>query len=536
MNSNIEKQLGSGKENNAFLIASAKAGGSKDLHGEMVDLTKSETTAFRKSQRLQRTPPPNVNGGRTTQEEEEGAFGRSSISRRTPTPASPAANAVQIWEANRDSNSTPTAEGYTSPKEAYIGNMRKGEEAQLNLCRKIIQKMKEATKTQPNISKVVKQGLAELEEAMEVIVSHRENWKTVERQMQNAAMQKTSLNAATSVGIPTQGPMNKEVNSETPGGSKRNASSPAESEITKRVKDGNEKEPWILMERKKPRNIWRPGKWPDTVEEATPNQGVVKKTRKKRKRKRKSLEARPEALLIKVGEGKSYAEILGTIRKDVNPEASNAEIRSVRRTRTGDVLLELGPKTKDKATLREAMINVLGDTATVRCLEPRITLEIRDLDCLTTENEVREAVVRALNNYTGDFKISLSKANSREQRSAYIEIAAREGFELIKTGRIKIGWVSCKVVRRAIVTRCYACFGFGHQQRDCKGPDRTNLGVICFKCGGKGHMQKDCKAEPKCFACEDLGMPPEQIKHVRGTGACQAYREALDKAKRKIER
>ena len=103
---------------------------------------------------------------------------------------------------------------------------------------------------------------------------------------------------------------------------------------------------------------------------------------------------RPEALLIKPAEGKTFAEVLTQVRRDANPASTGTEIRSIRRTRSEDVLLELGSKTTNKEGFCEALRGVLGESASVRSLEPRITLEIRDLDCLTTEEEVRNAVKR----------------------------------------------------------------------------------------------------------------------------------------------
>lgn len=232
--------------------------------------------------------------------------------------------------------------------------------------------------------------------------------------------------------------------------------------------------------------------------------------------------------MIKSGKGQTYADILGTIKDKVNPEALDTEIKSVRRTRMGDVLVELGTNTRNKENFCEALRGALGETATVRSLEPKITLEIRDLDCLSTEEEVKAAIQRDLKDYTGELKVSVTKTNAREQRMAFVEIGPREAHELLKIGRIKIGWLYCRVGRRTVVTRCYACFGFGHHQATCKGPNRKEQG-ICIQCGEKGHIKKDCQSEPKCFLCAKESIGPEQLKHVAGSGACKIFRQALDK-------
>ena len=47
------------------------------------------------------------------------------------------------------------------------------------------------------------------------------------------------------------------------------------------------------------------------------------------------------SVLIKVSQGKSFADVLGTLRKKVNPYASGATVVSARPTQKGDVLILL---------------------------------------------------------------------------------------------------------------------------------------------------------------------------------------------------
>ena len=47
------------------------------------------------------------------------------------------------------------------------------------------------------------------------------------------------------------------------------------------------------------------------------------------------------SVLIKVGQGKSYADVLGKLCKEVNPDASGSRVVSARATQKGDVLIVL---------------------------------------------------------------------------------------------------------------------------------------------------------------------------------------------------
>ena len=102
-------------------------------------------------------------------------------------------------------------------------------------------------------------------------------------------------------------------------------------------------------------------------------------------------------------------------------------------------------------------------------------------DSLTTDKEVRNVIKRDSDDLAGDMRVTLTKANTREQNMAIVKLGERGAANFLKTGRIKIGWVYGRVRRRALVMRCYACFGFGHRQADCKGPDRRKA-VICIQC------------------------------------------------------
>ena len=93
--------------------------------------------------------------------------------------------------------------------------------------------------------------------------------------------------------------------------------------------------------------------------------------------------------MLKPAEGKTYADILSTIRTAVKPEDSGIEVRSIRQTRASQVLLELkGSTATSRAIFSDALKAATGDNCTVEELVPRVVLEIRDLDRCTSEEEV----------------------------------------------------------------------------------------------------------------------------------------------------
>lgn len=90
--------------------------------------------------------------------------------------------------------------------------------------------------------------------------------------------------------------------------------------------------------------------------------GVPKKTKKENKEEteireeqqepkqpvpsRRKIKARPAPVLTKPNERRSYSEVLNAIRTNVETMDAGAEVSSVRRKRTGDIMVELVPGTK----------------------------------------------------------------------------------------------------------------------------------------------------------------------------------------------
>lgn len=250
----------------------------------------------------------------------------------------------------------------------------------------------------------------------------------------------------------------------------------------------------------------------------------------------KKKKVRPDAILIKSNTGKTFAEVLRAVRQQVKPEDTETEILRVRKTKTGDVLLEIGANSSKKSEFGEKLRSIMKDEAVVTCMEPRDTIEIRDLDDATTKEEVEEAIYRETKVNAEDIKTTLLGPNSRGLKLAIIQMSARVANKLVEQSKMKIGWVNCRIRRRLEVKRCFRCFGFGHEQSYCKGPNRRG-DHICMNCGEKGHSKSDCSSkEPQCFLCKERQSENISPHHKPGTGKCQVFREALEEARTKAKK
>ncbi|KAJ8980479.1 hypothetical protein NQ317_013232 [Molorchus minor] len=449
-------------------------------------------------------------GGESSTDDEAKRSQRSVKPRRTP-PRSPVRTRGQT-----ENNNTPEPKEKATPQETGAVKKAPRDEQQLwRYCKDVLRQMTEATDRQKNISMDVKKGLARLQEAMDRLQRIRRKKPELQSRSVQTEWVVEKLRAEDSSHPSSAKPQAAQV---VPTPPKRAARPPVK--ITKAggtqkkiLGDTNTEERakgeelgWTKTQSRRARRKARKGE-----KTAASKQGQRKKETARPKK------AKPEAILIKPTEGRSYAQVLGELRQKVNTAESKTDIMTVRRTRAGDVLIELDTKATGGAQLCESLRGAFAGSATVRTLKPKVTVEIRDLDCLTTEEEVQVAIREIIGNIPDNHRVSLTRPNTRGQKIAILELEEKEAEQLIKVGRVKIGFTCARIRRRVMVTRCFACFGYGHRQAQCKGPNRYKEG-ICIRCGEKGHIRKDCRATPKCFLCAERKMPAGQLGHTPGTG------------------
>ena len=149
---------------------------------------------------------------------------------------------------------------------------------------------------------------------------------------------------------------------------------------------------------------------------------------------------RPDAIAFRPAQGKTYAEILGGIHSKVDPKKSGTEIKAVRKTRSGDVLIGIRKTTAEgKQGFTDAVKEALGESGSVRVLVPRMILEIRGMDSSTTVEEVELALREKLQSYEGRLDVRLTRPNAVGQRMAVFSIEEEAAALLLESARICIG-------------------------------------------------------------------------------------------------
>jgi len=268
---------------------------------------------------------------------------------------------------------------------------------------------------------------------------------------------------------------------------------------------------------------------PEPIEEpfTVVDRSAKKKTLPRTQTARKTVQ-RSAAVLVKVSEGRTYADTLREVRQtDIDFEGMGTHVTSMRKTRSGDLLVELTKGAKATAAtsvIRDKLAEKMAGSVVTR-LRHTADVEIIDLDEVTTKSEVLDAILKALSDEdllsAEEIKITglWATRDSRQMATATVPVAISRSLT-----SIRVGWTQCRVrPRRPEPAKCYQCHGFGHSTRQCTGLD---LSHACRRCGENGHTQATCtEGEDRCVACDRIKAP--RVPHKPGSGTCAARRKAI---------
>lgn len=249
--------------------------------------------------------------------------------------------------------------------------------------------------------------------------------------------------------------------------------------------------------------------------DANPWQLVSRGRKSNTPRPMKKVRDRGEALLVKTDKDK-YADVLKSLRAADSLSALGQDVRSVRRTKNGEMILVLKRGAQSSgAAYKKLAQEVLGDGAQVRSLGAEVTLQCKQLDEVTTAEDVVSAVKEQCGTEVERSSVRL-RGGFFGTQVAYLRLPVADAKKVIEKKKLKIGWSVCpvSVLQPPSVDRCYRCLESGHKSYDCKGPDRSKM---CRRCGEEGHKAQECDKAPRCLICASK---KQARNHAMGGPAC----------------
>lgn len=356
------------------------------------------------------------------------------------------------------------------------------------------------------------------------------SYKSITRELEKS---KSKTSRPTSIGVAQTSPTLLKIRSETTVKEDDYEDDEIRKMVTPKCKQsrkGKRKKRTSPEEDKEVKKLRGEASHPAAIETISLTQNNEEEWRVMQKKKKPMLHkaVRPNAVIIRPKEKENYAEILKRVKQDASASQVRDCVDKIRRTTAGDMLIVLRKEDNEKAgDLQKMIANLLGEEAIVVAKSHEEDLEIKDLDETTTKQEIVEALQKAAGDditITLEVIKSLRKAYGGTQ-VASLRLNAKTANKVIgERGKIKVGWVNCRIRRNEKPAKCFRCWQYGHYASKCGNEiDRTNL---CMKCGGSGHKIADCKKDARCTLCKENGNT-EDYEHVAGSSRCPVFKKAL---------
>ena len=241
----------------------------------------------------------------------------------------------------------------------------------------------------------------------------------------------------------------------------------------------------------------------------------VRHRKQKKSKEKVKLKDKGEALTIKTNTEATYADVLKKMKNNIDPMEMGIDIRTMRRTRTGNILVKFNKGEGQAEKLTRAIERTLGNDVSVKTITKNCVIDIRDMDEATEEDDIISALITTTKLLPTEVKILNIRDSFARTKQALIQVPESIATLLLETKKIRIGWVICRVRKKAKTTQCFRCLDQGHMANTCKGTDRSD---VCRKCCNSGHKSKQCKGQTRCAICQEAGM--ENIQHYIGSIAC----------------
>lgn len=207
-----------------------------------------------------------------------------------------------------------------------------------------------------------------------------------------------------------------------------------------------------------------------------------------------------DALLIRM-EGKTFSEMLRTVKEAVNPSDFGVEIKTIKKTRDEQMLVTVQNGADKMEALKNAIKEKIPEASPTSLVKKKV-LHVKGLDEVTNKADVEDAISKLIPLGTEPIEIRALRPAYGNRQNATVILSEKSANILIELGKIKVGWTNCRLVERKFEMKCHRCWETGHTKAECNGPNRQNL---CLRCGKDGHKVAQCENVAFCLNCNKEG-------------------------------
>jgi hypothetical protein len=196
---------------------------------------------------------------------------------------------------------------------------------------------------------------------------------------------------------------------------------------------------------------------------------------------------RKEAVLIKVEEGRDWIEIYRRIMAARNTIEGATGMRKIR---AGHILIEFDRKIV-VSEVAEKLKTVLCDATELAALVSRATVRIKNIDPLTTKEELAEDMRREWGIKKGEsVEVRALKMALWGTQVAVVVLPASAVSREESTRRFRTGLIIASVRLLSNMQRCFKCHMIRHMAARCTVlcPGKE----LCRRCGSNKHMMREC--------------------------------------------
>lgn len=121
----------------------------------------------------------------------------------------------------------------------------------------------------------------------------------------------------------------------------------------------------------------------------------------------------------------------------MKPDTSQTRVIGARQIRKGDLLIRIGGSADKDGSFKQ-VASVVGDRGKMQTADRKVTLEIRDTDCLTEEEEVQEALTELLKTPAENRKVKVLGPNKRGMKLVVVIVDSEDADKLVVFGRSRL--------------------------------------------------------------------------------------------------